>query len=321
MKIFKRVILFILFELVFCSALGIILVFHGPFINIKENFVTSAMSTMKHQYLARLFVSQAEIDRIMNESKSSITTESENQDDVKISTTNSNVQINEIKSSRFKGYLMVIGDPGSVKVGTAENLGHGGMTVSQIVKRYDADGGINAGGFGDNYGISTGGVPEGIIIENYEIKYKDSSGAFQVIGFNDKNVLITGSFSLEQIKAMKIRDAVSFGPSIVVNGKPMISKGNGGKGLHPRTAIGQRKDGTVLFLVIDGRQTDSIGATLKDVQDIMLENGAYNAANLDGGASTTMYYNSKLVNKPSDILGERAVPTAFIIGEKKVNLW
>ena len=67
------------------------------------------------------------------------------------------------------------------------------------------------------------------------------------------------------------------------------------------------------MLVIDGRQADSLGATLKNVQDIFLQYGAYNAFNLDGGASTTMYYNSKLVNNPSDIMGERYVPCAFII--------
>jgi exopolysaccharide biosynthesis protein len=112
---------------------------------------------------------------------------------------------------------------------------------------------------------------------------------------------------------MKIRDAISFGPALIINGKPLIKKGDGGWGIAPRTAIGQRKDGTILLLVIDGRQKSSIGATLKDVQNVLLEYGAYNAANLDGGSSTTMYYNGNLINSPSDILGERAIPSAFII--------
>jgi hypothetical protein len=89
--------------------------------------------------------------------------------------------------------------------------------------------------------------------------------------------------------------------------------GDGGWGIAPRTAIGQRKTGEVLFLVIDGRTIDSIGATLKDIQDILLQYGAYNASNLDGGSSTTMYFNGKVINKPSDKLGERTVPTAFIV--------
>lgn len=104
-----------------------------------------------------------------------------------------------------------------------------------------------------------------------------------------------------------------FWTSLIINGKPTIKKGDGGWGIAPRTAIAQRKDGTVLLLVIDGRQKDSIGATLKEVQDILLKYDAYNASNLDGGSSTTMYYQDRVVNKPSDILGERAIPTAFIV--------
>jgi exopolysaccharide biosynthesis protein len=112
---------------------------------------------------------------------------------------------------------------------------------------------------------------------------------------------------------MEIRDAVSFGPNLIVNGKPMIKSGDGGGGIQPRTAIAQRQDGTVLFLAIDGRQKNSLGATLKDVQNVFLKYGAYNAANLDGGSSSTMILDNQLVNKPSDILGERALPSAFII--------
>ena len=84
----------------------------------------------------------------------------------------------------------------------------------------------------------------------------------------------------------------------------MITEGDGGWGVGPRTAIGQKKDGTVLFLVIDGRQPGySIGATLRDVQDILFEKGCYIAANLDGGSSSTLYLNGKVVNKPADLLG------------------
>ena len=86
------------------------------------------------------------------------------------------------------------------------------------------------------------------------------------------------------------------------------------EGVGPRTAIGQRKDGTVLLLVIDGRQPGySVGATLRDLQNIMYEEGAVIAANLDGGSSSTLYYNGKVINKPADLLGERMIPTAFVV--------
>ena len=99
-----------------------------------------------------------------------------------------------------------------------------------------------------------------------------------------------------------------------MNGKKVIRSGDGGWGISPRSAIGQKKDGTMMFLVIDGRQPGySIGAPVVDVQNIMYEKGAYIAANLDGGSSTTLYYNGNVVNKPADLLGERMIPTAFIV--------
>lgn len=113
---------------------------------------------------------------------------------------------------------------------------------------------------------------------------------------------------------MKAMEGITFGPPLIVDGKKMITEGDGGWGVGPRTAIGQKKDGTVLFLVIDGRQPGySIGATLRDVQDILFEKGCYIAANLDGGSSSTLYLNGKVVNKPADLLGERMIPTAFIV--------
>ena len=109
-------------------------------------------------------------------------------------------------------------------------------------------------------------------------------------------------------------EGVSFGPPLIMNGKKLITEGDGGWGVAPRTAIGQRKDGAILFLVIDGRQPGySLGATLLDVQNILYEQGAYIAANLDGGSSTTLYFNGKVVNKPADMLGERMIPTAFVV--------
>ncbi len=83
--------------------------------------------------------------------------------------------------------------------------------------------------------------------------------------------------------------------------------------MAPRTAIGQREDGAILMLVIDGRQASSLGATLKDVQDIMLQYDAYTATNLDGGSSTTMYHEGEVINNPANSLGERSVPSILYV--------
>lgn len=101
---------------------------------------------------------------------------------------------------------------------------------------------------------------------------------------------------------------------MIVNGKPLITSGDGGWGRAPRTAVGQKKaDGTVIFIVIDGRQTSSVGATLKEVQDLFLEQGVINAGFLDGGASSELVVNDELVTHPSSKYGERRLPSAFLV--------
>jgi len=111
---------------------------------------------------------------------------------------------------------------------------------------------------------------------------------------------------------MGIRDALSFGPILITNGEPAKVVGDG-SGLNPRTVIGQRADGAVLLLVIDGRQANSLGADFQDCIEVMLEYGAINAGNLDGGSSSTMVYQGETVSEPATLYGDRKVPTIFMV--------
>lgn len=83
--------------------------------------------------------------------------------------------------------------------------------------------------------------------------------------------------------------------------------------LHPRTAIGRLKSGELLLVTVDGRQTASIGMSLTMLADLLIEFGATDAINLDGGGSTTMVIRNKLANKPSDTTGERPVSDALLV--------
>lgn len=83
--------------------------------------------------------------------------------------------------------------------------------------------------------------------------------------------------------------------------------------LHPRTAVAKLKSGEILFVTVDGRQPASIGMSLTMLADLLMEFGAVEAINLDGGGSTTMVIRNKVVNKPSDPTGERAVSDAILI--------
>ena len=116
--------------------------------------------------------------------------------------------------------------------------------------------------------------------------------------FTKEDKFVLGSMSKNEAINMGYRDAVEFGPFLIVNGKRSFVKGNGGWGIAPRTAIGQRKDGIVLFLVINGRLASSIGADMVDLTDIMENYGAYNAANLDGGSSSALIINQQIINTP-----------------------
>mgnify|MGYP001567210762 FL=1 len=120
------------------------------------------------------------------------------------------------------------------------------------------------------------------------------------------------------MKKVGVTEALSFGPALIVNGRKSITKGNGNWGIAGRTAIAQRRDGSIILLVIDGRQIGSIGVTLREVQDILYsEYGAYNASNLDGGSSSTMFYDDEVINSPSDPLGERSIPSIIYVERRK----
>ncbi|WP_163195022.1 phosphodiester glycosidase family protein [Clostridium thermarum] len=315
----KNVVLLIVAQILVGIFFSIPMIYYGPFKVIREELVNTAMTTLSHQYIATWFLSDEEINRIMEKHK--IQDEDKRSDveavavfDSDVEKKESQVEFINISNEKVKGYILLVKNPSMVRVATTSKIGVRGMKLLDIVKQENAIGGINAGGFGDEGGVGTGGIPMGLLMQDGKVIYGNEKERYSIIGFNEDSVLVLGWYTIAEAKEKKIRDAVSFGPYLIVNGEPMIKgNSNGGWGLAPRTAIGQRQDGTVIMLVIDGRQLDSIGATLKDIQDIMLQYGAYNAANLDGGSSTTMVYQNNIVNSPSSKYGPRDLPSAFVI--------
>jgi exopolysaccharide biosynthesis protein len=329
-NVLKKIGIFIMINIFVGCVFSIPMIYYGPLSNIRDMLVTTAMTTFSHQYLATAFLSDNTINEIMQKNK--VNDENKFTDESKITVfgetfnkegnadnieqeeiVEDKIELKNISTSKYKAYMLIISNPKRVVAASSERIGKAGMKLSDIVKDYNAVGGINAGGFSDEGGHGNGGVPTGFLIEGGKVLFGNEGQRSSLIGFNEDSVLVLGNYTLKEAREKKIRDAVNFGPFLIVNGEPTIKGGNGGGGVQPRTAIGQREDGAVLMLVIDGRRIDSVGATLKEVQDIMLEYGAYNAANLDGGSSTTMFYGGQLVNKPSTPAGERALPSAFIV--------
>ncbi|WBL48566.1 M56 family metallopeptidase [Clostridium estertheticum] len=214
---------------------------------------------------------------------------------------------------KFTGYALIIKDPTKVKVGFSNKLGKDGELTSQIAQDNGAIVAINAGGFTDPDKKTS---PSGLIMQDGKVIFKDiadNNSKEDIVAFTNKGALLVGKYSLNELNKLNTTEAVSFGPALIVNGKPTITKGDGGWGIAPRTAIGQKKDGSVILLTIDGRSAKSLGATLLDVQNILLQYGAVTASNLDGGSSSTMYYNGKVINNPCDISGERKVVSTFMV--------
>ena len=318
----RSFIFYLIFGLIFTGVTAPLIIFHGPFTNVKKTIVDASMTTLSHQWIAKLFLSDVEIAKIQSEDTVQ-TMQQGNDNLIKFinSHDNSVERYNVSNGIKFTGYVLIIKDPTRVKVGYSNKLGTQGELTSQIAQDNSAIAAINAGGFSDSSSTNaqwtgTGGKPTGIIMSNGVIKFNDITNPnkkVDVTAITNKAQLLVGPYSLNDLKKLSVTDAVSFGPALVVNGEGTIKSGDGGWGIAPRTAIGQRSDGAIILLAIDGRTTKSLGASLEDVQNIMLQYGAYNASNLDGGSSTTMYNNGSIINNPCNALGERTVPSAFIV--------
>jgi len=319
------VISFIIFELIFTAITGPFVLYYGPFKNARDMVVGSAMTTLKSQWIATFFLSDERIKKIMNDQTVQTLVQGDlNGVNVKNKNDNS-VERYSIDGKNYKGYVLVISDPTRVKVGYSNMLGKEGQLTSDIARDNNAIAAINGGAFTDGVPGSkwtgTGGSPIGIIMSNGKIlsnNIKNENMKTEVVALTKSGKLLVGTHSILEMKKVGVTQAVSFGPALIVNGKKTIDKGNGGWGSAGRTAIAQKKDGSIILLVIDGRQLGSFGATLREVQDLLYdEYGAYNATNLDGGSSSTMFYNDEVINNPSDSLGERSVPSIIYLESRK----
>ena len=278
----------------------------------KELWVLTAMSTMNHQYLATWFLSDEEINEILARLEV-VNEENSELHEVEVEAKKENeITVERITGKNYVGFVMTVSDPTKVKFVDSRKKSTG-TKLSGIVKENDAVAGINAGGFDDPDGKGFGNILNSPVIMNRELLDGNKNNVMSLIGLSKDGELILGKYNYQQALDHGIESAVDFGPFIIVNGNNQIKNSNAG-GLHPRMCIGQKKDGTFVFVCIDGRQPGySIGATLLDVQNIFNKYDVYNAANLDGGSSATMYYDGKVVNKTSTPAGERYLPNAIIV--------
>lgn len=314
--------------------------FYGPWPGFRNFWITSAMTTMSHQYLATWFYSDETIQEVLEANKIIEVGEVSDPDLINFRKYGSNMLIYKNKYEKeiltkdpgndlykvinvsgktYQGFLVAIYDPSKISIATTQYLGQRGEAITDVAKRENAVIAMNAGGFYDPDWNSNGAIPHGTVIQNGKVvsDFQDANMGGGFIGFTKENKLVLGKMTKEEALEVEYRDAIEFGPFLIVNGKSSFIKGNGGWGIAPRTAIGQRKDGIVLFLVINGRLPSSIGADMVDLTEIMENYGAYNAANLDGGSSSELVIKNKIINTPvaGGENGLRDMSTFWIVKE------
>ncbi len=252
------------------------------------------------------------------------------------------IRIETVYGNTYTAHVMIIRDPSSVYLATSYqhqgqngfSTGTPGLRIPTVLEKEGAIAGINAGAFLDNGSASSvvGSVPYGLVVAGGEIVWNRDShmvpfGGF--VGFNQDNVLVVApTMTAERAKELNIRDGCEFGPVLIVDGVVNEEAYNNESGFNPRTAIGQRADGAVIMVCIDGRQAGSVGGSFADMTNIMVEFGAVNACNLDGGSSSIMLYRDTLgrygaagqvvtVNSYSLLQEEpRRMPTFFLVRGK-----
>lgn len=341
-----RLILKVLRVLLILGLLGIAglaFLLYGPWAGFRDWYITSAMTTMTHQWLATMFYDQATIDEVLEKNKiieiddvtdkNLIITEKDNENNenkeekvyaneyeravLEKDPENEDYKLIDIKGKTYNGYLAVVYDPSKIHTMVTSKINVCGEYVTKMAQREGAVLAINGGGFDDPNYSSNGGTPTGITFSRGKlITNKNNAGSGGLIGFTEDNVLTLGRINSTKAQELGMRDAVTCGPYLIINGKSSEILGNGGWGQAARTVIGQRKDGIVLMLVLNGRNyaTGILGADMDDLIKIMENYGAYNAACLDGGTSSVMVENGKIINDPIDSTGAhktRFVPTAF----------
>ena len=328
----KLLIIFSILIIIGTTSLGVLL--YGPYNGFRDWLITTAMTTMTHQWIAYLFYSEDTVNEVMSKNKVEEIDEDTDTEAIVIEVEEKTQEpqyaneydkailekenpgdtykIIEISGKGYSGYLVAIYDPSKIHTLVTAKMGTSGQYLTTMAKANKAVVAINGGGFDDPNYSSNAANPLGVTYsKGKKLTSYYYAGAGGIIGFDNNNKLVLSSKCTEaSAKSLGIRDCVTCGPFLIVNGKASGVVGNGGWGTAPRTAIGQRQDGIVLFLVIDGRTVKRPGADMNDLIEIMQNYGAYNASNLDGGTSSALVVNYELINDPIDSTG--AHKTRFI---------
>ena len=307
-------VFFTLIALILVAAcLALNLIFNGPSPAARDVLTMSLLEPSGTKWIPGLFMDAETLDSIRAREDSNLTDEFSNTSEIIINKDAAisagtdewadypdDIRFDSYSGNTYNAHIMIVRDPSKVYLATSTENFSTSIPGTRIDDQIETDGaiaGVNAGAFFDNgtSDPSVGSVPEGLVYSKGACKWTTGSppnGIKGFAGFNKDNILVVAQDNLTKAQAeeLNIRDGCCFGPVLIMNGEINQEAYNSNSGWNPRTAIGQRKDGAVVFVCIDGRQAGSAGGTYKDVIDIMIEYGVVNACNMDGGSSSIMVY-------------------------------
>ena len=307
-------LLFTVVLLVFAALVLVMnLVFNGPSIAAQEKLTMTLIEASATKWVPALFIGDERVAEIRTSVKQELPQEVSSPTKVVIQkgsaiNTNSDewakdpdgIRIEHISGETYNAHVMIVRDPSRVYMGTSTekfSTANPGKRITEVInENADVGAAIIAGAFNDDgtAGSHVGSTPLGLVMSDSKCVWTSGQqpGLEGFAGFTEDNILVVSQKNLSKAKAeeLKIRDGCCFGPALIMDGDINQEAYNNKSGYNPRTAIGQRADGAVIFVCIDGRQTSSLGGTYADVINIMVEYGAINACNMDGGSSSVMMY-------------------------------
>ena len=173
---------------------------------------------------------------------------------------------------------------------------------------------------GDYYGAnSTGYVIRNGVVYRDTVREDSSNGDLAIYKDGSFKIIYEDEISAEQLVKDGVVNLLAFGPSLVEDGEIVVdtnSEVGQSMSSNPRTAIGIIDENRYIIVVSDGRTSESEGLSLYQLAEVMKSYGVKTAYNLDGGGSSTLYFNGQVMNKPTTngTISERAVSDIVYIG-------
>ncbi len=215
-----------------------------------------------------------------------------------------------VSGSGYRGVLAVAKDPSRLSVQNSAYLGSAGQYAGTIAEAHGGVLAMTASSFIDEEGVGNGGILAGYAMADGESRGVHMGWSYKRLELREDDYVYIVDAQSEVHP--ETTDAVEFTPAIIVDGQQLNTEG--WNSLNPRAVIGQSDRGEILMLVVEGRLLDSLGISVAECGEILLEHNCMQAMNLDGGTSAILWYDGEYVTRCSnpDCPEGRQLPNAFV---------